>query len=200
MTWRKAILLSIALFISGFVFIGLSGDTINWQANLGTTLVLFSFITAPIIKLLPHLKTMKTQLTKGQKTDIIMVLILMGIAVPIIFWVGLYTDIADPKPQSNLAVGQSGFLRSGSVETLFVAVDQESFKELVKAARAKDTIGILELADQRRIFGVTVGTSVLILDKNFSQYRIRVLKGVQEVDTDKVGRAGWVPREWVVAQ
>ncbi len=142
----------------------------------------------------------KIQLTKIQKRDTIIALIAMGIAVPVIFWIGLYTDIATPKPQSNLSVGQSGFLRAGNAETVFVAVDQESFKELVNAARAKDTIGILELASQRRIFGVTAGTSVLILDQNFSQYRIRVLKGVQGVDTDKVGRAGWVPREWVVAQ
>ena len=143
---------------------------------------------------------LKSPLTKGQKKDVIIVLIIMGIVVPIIFWIGLNTDIADPKPRGNLSVGQSGFLRSGSVETLFVAVDQESFKELVKAARAGDTIGILELAAQRRIFGVTAGTSVLILEQNFSQYRIRVLKGVQEVDTDKLGRTGWIPREWATSQ
>lgn len=142
----------------------------------------------------------KIQLTKAQKRDTIITLLIMGIAVPIIFWVGLNTNIADPKPQSNLTVGQSGFLRSGNVETLFVAVDQESFKELVKAAKAGDTPGILELASQHRIFGVTSGTAVLILDQNFSQYRIRVLWGVQEVDADKVGRAGWIPREWATSQ
>ena len=80
-----------------------------------------------------------------------------------------------------------------------LATDKPSFDELTKALTANDSMGVLQLAAAGKVFGVSSGSRVLVIDRDTFTRKVRILAGVKDIDTDKVGLAGWVPFEWVVA-
>jgi cell division protein FtsX len=99
-----------------------------------------------------------------------------------------------------LSIGEEGILKTGDVDPIFLATDEESFDLLSKALLANDTAGVIELAGQNKVFGVSSGSKVKVVDQKTFIRKVRVLEGVKSVDSDKVGQAGWVPVEWVVKQ
>lgn len=72
-----------------------------------------------------------------------------------------------------------------------MAVDEDAFRELTKAAVAKDYLGMADLEVRGRIFGVDQGTRVLPIDSGFAKTKVRILEG------KGLGRSGWVPYEFV---
>lgn len=90
----------------------------------------------------------------------------------------------------SVSIGESGHLSVGN-STVFVAVDEEAFDELVDAAVAKDEYGFQDLMLSGRVFAVSDGTSVRVLDLGLFKTRVRILEGPME------GESGWVPSEWV---
>lgn len=131
------------------------------------------------------------------------------VVIALIFWLML-SGGSDTQPQptssqssvTTLNVGQRGVLHmtDDSGQIIFIATTESAFEELSKALVAKDTMGVLELAGQGKVFGVTNGSKVLIVDRSFVKRKVRILEGVRPIDADKVGLVGWVPVEWVVAE
>ncbi|MBI4226178.1 hypothetical protein HY612_03640 [Candidatus Roizmanbacteria bacterium] len=107
-----------------------------------------------------------------------------------------------PSSQS-LNLGDQGYLRIPNTtdpETpIFLATDKKVFKELGKALLAKDMYGVLELAQQGTVFGVSNGTQVKVVDMDTFSRKVRIIKGVRPIDEDKVGLSGWAPVEWVTS-
>jgi hypothetical protein len=99
-----------------------------------------------------------------------------------------------------LSIGDEGILKTGTVDPIFLATDETSFDSLSKALLANDTAGVIELAGQNKVFGVSSGSKVKVVDQKTFIRKVRILEGVKSVDSDKVGQAGWVPVEWVVKQ
>ena len=141
--------------------------------------------------------------------------VLGAILLIFIFWMIISISSSDSTPagssssstpppaptQNTLGTGEQGVLRMGSDPTQIVllATTESSFDELSKTLMANDTIGVLELGSEGKVFGVTNGTKVLVIDRSFGKRKVRITEGVRAVDTDKVGLSGWVPMEWVVA-
>ena len=61
------------------------------------------------------------------------------------------------------------------------------YGEVSKTLQAHDVNGIFELTN-KGVFCIGNGSKVLVIDSGFSVTRIRILTGVSDVDTDKVGR------------
>lgn len=97
-------------------------------------------------------------------------------------------------------IGDEAYLRNGgnSVEAtsiVFLSTTEAGHEQLVKSLMAKDTQGVI---DNPTVFGVSSGTKVLVIDSKFGIRKVRIIKGVRDVDQDKVGRTGWVVKEFVV--
>lgn len=103
-----------------------------------------------------------------------------------------------PASPSSAGPGAEGVVRSSSDSSgiVFIATTPEAFDEMTKALIAQDAYGMLQLAAEGKVFGVTNGTRVKVIDIGFTKKRVRILQGVTPVDQDKVGLAGWVPYEW----
>lgn len=136
---------------------------------------------------------------------------LVGIViVAIICLVGFIIFIANlpttPPPTSptpptvSLSIGNEGLLKVSDDpnQVVFLATDPDASDELLKVILAKDEYDLLELGLQGRVFGVTNGTKVKIIDTAFAKRKVRIIQGIKPVDADKVGRSGWVPMEFVV--
>jgi hypothetical protein len=66
--------------------------------------------------------------------------------------------------------------------------------KITKALIAGDFSGILEIPGA---FCVGNGSKVKLIEKDFPLRRVRIIQGVNQVDSDKVGLSGWLPYEWV---
>ncbi len=104
---------------------------------------------------------------------------------------------------NSLKIGDKGYLRLPNIgdptQVIFFAVNKDSYDQLSKSLIAKDTYGILELAQKGIVFGVSNGTEIQVIDSDMFIRKVRIIKGVRPVDDDKVGLSGWVPAEWVVS-
>jgi len=105
------------------------------------------------------------------------------------------------QPTDNMKVGQEGFLRlpgvTDSTQIICLGSTQDEAGQIGKSLLAKDVLGIVEIPGA---FCVGNGTKALLIDKSFPWRKVRITKGVNKVDSDKVGLSGWLPMEWVVAQ
>lgn len=131
---------------------------------------------------------------------IILFMILAAVAVP--------SDFSTPtnsqqstSPQELRTIGAEGFLRLSNIDdpeqVIFLTPTQELWDEVGKVFLSKDAYGMLELS-QKGVFGISNGTKVLVIDRSFTLTKVRILKGVRPIDEDKIGLAGWTPKEWVV--
>jgi hypothetical protein len=112
------------------------------------------------------------------------------------------TSPTPSKTETSLHVGEEGFLKVGNDpnQVIYLATDEKAFDELTKVILSKDEYGLLELAAQGKVFGVTNGTKVKVVDRAFARRKVRIIQGAKPIDADKVGLSGWVPMEWVVSQ
>lgn len=95
--------------------------------------------------------------------------------------------------ESGPSVGSEARLYGEGSAPFWVAVDEEAFKELMRAVAAKDNYGITELMLAGRVFIVQNNTRVLVLDQHpgLAATKVRILEG------ENAGMAGWVPHEFV---
>lgn len=110
--------------------------------------------------------------------------------------------VSQNKPAKLTNLGDQGYLRlpdvQDSSQVILLSPDNDViFDKLYKALTAKDTIGLLELADYG-VFGVSNGSKILVIDRAVGTTKVRIVEGVNPVDDDKVGMSGWVPSEWAV--
>lgn len=110
------------------------------------------------------------------------------------------TPTADPNTPKQLSeVGAEGYLRlpnnSDATQNIILTENKEDYEKVTKAMLANDTQGLLEIPSA---FGVSVGTKVKLLESGIGVRRVRILEVPEAIDQDKVGRAGWVAKEWVV--
>jgi len=112
----------------------------------------------------------------------------------------------DSSSNSIVSIGETAFLRVGNndpEQVIFLAPTPEIWDEVFKAFQVKDKVlrvNELLLLIPKGVFAVSNGTKVLVLDKKgvFSPlYRVRIIEGVRSIDDDKIGRSGWLPREFV---
>lgn len=92
------------------------------------------------------------------------------------------------------SAGDTVKLRGDAGKMIPVAATQEALEALNKAQRANDNIGVNELIITGKIFTVEGDTPALVLDRDGildTQYHVRIHDGRH------VGKAGWVPAEWV---
>jgi len=117
------------------------------------------------------------------------------------------TDGKDKEAQSDpvavdindMQVGDDGFLRIPDVsdpkQVICLGATKDEAGQITSALLIKDYIGILELPGA---FCVGNGSKIKLLEKDFPYRRVRIIEGINEVDTDKFGLSGWLPLEWVV--
>lgn len=71
------------------------------------------------------------------------------------------------------------------------AVDEAAFRRMVKAGLHSDTEQYADELLAGSAFLVTNGTKVRVIDSGVGMRKLRALEGAN------LGRAGWVPAEWV---
>jgi hypothetical protein len=86
-------------------------------------------------------------------------------------------------------IGAEAILDNG-VDTVLVAINEKALDELVKAANAKDQIGLNLMLLEGQVFLVPCGIRIRILDRGFATSKIRILEG------DHYAKAGWIPYEF----
>jgi zinc-ribbon domain len=122
----------------------------------------------------------------------------VGRAVGIILAVGLVFGLfalgragSSRSPAANSPnVGEQGRIASGA-KTVIAAVDDASFDQVVKSQQAHDQTGLTVLILSGKAFFIDEGTRVLVIDRSTFRRKVRTLEG------PAVGRAGWIPAEWV---
>lgn len=112
----------------------------------------------------------------------------------IIALIAVLALIGGRGPRRSLGTGAQGVLRTESGGAIPVAVDEGSLSEATSAAVAGDQVAWTELISSHRIFLVTQGTRVLVIDRGFGTRRVRILDGPRQ------GMAGWVPADLVQAE
>ncbi len=139
---------------------------------------------------------------KQQKRDL-MIGVILVCGIFLVIFIGLVvvdsnTQQPTQSPQS-VGIGDDGVLRSSDDPSgiVFLATTPDALVELTKTIIAKDAVGLLQLSIEGIAFGVTNGTRIKVIDSEVGTRRVRIIQGVNPVDQDKVGRSGWVPREWV---
>ena len=80
----------------------------------------------------------------------------------------------------------------GGSGPFWLAANEEAFDQMTDASVARDVVGMSQLVAQGRIFPVSLGTRVLVLDPGFFKTQVRVMEG------EAFGRTGWAPREFVI--
>lgn len=110
-----------------------------------------------------------------------------------------------PTPQPKaISIGDEAYLRlpdnNDPEQVILLAINKDDYDEVLKTLMAKDYVGILDLSNQGKAFGVHNGSKVLVIDTAVGIRKVRIVKGVNPVDEDKVGLAGWVAMEWVKSE
>lgn len=108
-------------------------------------------------------------------------------------------DQASNQPKELSELGAEGYLRisgkNDSSQVVILTEKKENYELVTKAFMAKDYEGLLEIPGA---FGVSNGTKIKIIDTAFGIRRVRIIEGVREIDSDKVGRTGWTAKEFVL--
>ena len=107
--------------------------------------------------------------------------------------------VATKSTDDTLKVGQEAYLRlpdnTDATQIICLGSTVDDADKIGKAITANDIEGLMEI---RGAFCVGNGTKVKLIEKDFPYRRVRIVQGVNSVDSDKVGKSGWLPMEWVV--
>jgi hypothetical protein len=115
------------------------------------------------------------------------------------------TTATTPAPVvvPTYTLGQEVFLRvpntSDPTQIICLAPNQAVYDQYTKALQAQDYQGVLDL-QSTGMFCVGNGTEVKIIDTSAFMAEVRVVKGENKVDTDKVGSAGWTDKTFLSNQ
>ncbi len=108
--------------------------------------------------------------------------------------------------EKRLSIGDIGVAKfSGdTTQIIILGIDKETTDLIGKSLLAKDMEGIYDLLVSGKAFPLGNGLNkVRIIDTEFGIRKVRVLEDNQEknsiVKDSQVGKAGWLPKEWVVA-
>lgn len=98
---------------------------------------------------------------------------------------------SSPPPKGAQRVSDTSSIRVGNVvtvtaESAFAAVDDEAWDALNEAAVADDKVGVRDLVLNGKVFLLSKGESVKVLELGFESTKIRVVDGA---NTESVG---WV--------
>lgn len=97
-----------------------------------------------------------------------------------------------PTPPPPNGTGTEARIQFGDGQyPAWVSEDEQTYKELVAAVTAKDTVGYNKLLYSGKVFEVATGTKVLVLEPGLERSKVRILEG------NNSGRSGWVPRQGV---
>jgi hypothetical protein len=104
------------------------------------------------------------------------------------------------QPQNdNLQIGDNGYLRLPNTtdpsQVICLGTTKDDADKIGKALLAKDFMGLLEIPGA---FCVGNGSQVKLIEKDFPYRKVRIIQGINKVDSDKIGLVGWLPFEWVV--
>ena len=117
-------------------------------------------------------------------------LILLGL-----FCYCCYVIARDYDPQKSgvgvISVGQQAILRSHDRGPIPVAVSEAALDSLTDASFANDEHGINQMLLLGQVVLVPHGTRVLVLDRDFTSAKIRILEGNYST------RGGWVRRHLI---
>lgn len=145
----------------------------------------------------------KLMSSKANKVVAVAVLILFAYMVFYVLFGGGREPQQIKQEATDVRVGDEAYLRLSSTtdpeQIILLAINSENaFDQLIKALLANDTQGIIELVEQGKVFGVSNGTRVFVIDSGIGKRKVRILQGLRPVDQDKIGRTGWVVKEQVV--
>ena len=87
-----------------------------------------------------------------------------------------------------------GFVLSGNGRETIIAATKEALDEIVKAELADDNTALAQMVSEGRAFRVADLTRIMLIDSDDSMRKVRIL------ESDAIGRSGWVPHEWVKRQ
>jgi len=93
--------------------------------------------------------------------------------------------------QPNISIGSEARLVSESA-TPYVCTTQDTLDALLDAVAANDKAGFNQILMSDAVFAVPQDTLVLLVDRDFGTYEVRILEGTHE------GESGWVIEEMVV--
>jgi hypothetical protein len=127
----------------------------------------------------------------------------------IMAFIGTITGGGEKSPPTTQAVtqslspGQMAYLRlpdnTDPAQAICLAPNIAVYTEYTNALLKKNYEAIVGLAD-KGLFCVHNGSQVSVTESNSVYTKVRVVKGVADVDKDKVGESGWSVTEWVSAQ
>ena len=100
---------------------------------------------------------------------------------------------------NDLQIGDEGYLRLPGIldptQVICLGTTKDDANAITKATMANDYMGLLEIPGA---FCVGNGSQIKFIERSFPLNKVRIVKGVNEVDSDKIGLSGWLPYEWVV--
>lgn len=98
-------------------------------------------------------------------------------------------------------MGQEGYLRlpdnNDPSQLIVLGETKEAQSQITKSLIANDTQGLIEIPN---ILAVPVGSKILIIDFASGIKRVRILEVPDQKYSDKVGKTGWAPIEYLFAQ
>ena len=112
--------------------------------------------------------------------------LILAVAVGLVLGCGAPSETTAPA-----SVGSEALIGAPNLDTVYLAIDKESFDMWTKACVAKDYIGMAQLEATGRVFAVPNGTKVLVINSSSAARKVRVLEG------ESFGMSGWLPYEWL---
>lgn len=150
----------------------------------------------------------KLKFKMDQKGIITFILITLGIALLIVILLNVVSSKNNQKTSqtiipvvqnNDMQIGDDGYLRlpgiTDSAQVICLGTTKDDANKIGKVLVAKDFMGLLEIPGA---FCVGSGSKIRLIDIDFPYRKVKIIQGVNKVDSDKIGLAGWLPFEWVV--
>lgn len=177
--------------------IGSSAVTITESKRISSTIPRSTGITAPALTPNGTTTIVTKRVTEKSQTNTCGVLLGVGfvgmVGMSLIVLLLLFSMWASPSGNSSSSgtVGNQTVLQVPGGASALIAVDQQSFDALNKVVATNDKYGLTNLMAENKVFLVSSGTKILVIDRSLFTTRVRILEG------PRAGQSGWVPSEWV---
>lgn len=108
------------------------------------------------------------------------------------YGIGNKTNTAPTKNISynTPSLGEKGIIKIDAKQW-FLAIDENAYKEMEKSIWANDTLGLLDLTAKGKLFYVSNGIKVQVIEIGLERQKVRVLEGEQ------FGKAGWINYKFI---
>lgn len=101
------------------------------------------------------------------------------------------TETTPQKYEYKYKIGDTGSI---AVDWAPVATEKIYYDELQKAIAAGDSYGMIEMAEQNKVFALNKDDVVLVLDVDGRKIKIRTVMSNISINN---GKSGWIPREYL---